>query len=191
MNRKRAIRNVAILALFALIYFAAGKIGLRLAFLNASVTAVWPPTGIALGGLLVLGWRVWPFILLGAFLVNITTTGNPATSLGIALGNTMEGLVGAALVNRFAKGRHAFDRAQDVLKFAVLAAMVATMVSPTFGVTSLALGGFAEWKDFGLIWWTWWIGDAGSTRVSRATTMGVDPHSPILRRSLVMAQGSQ
>lgn len=79
MNRNRAIRNVAILALFAAVYFAAGKLGLQLAFVNASVTAVWPPTGIALGGLLVLGLRVWPFVFLGAFLVNITTTGSIPT----------------------------------------------------------------------------------------------------------------
>jgi integral membrane sensor domain MASE1 len=62
-------------ALLAALYFGAGKLGLTLAFVNASATAVWPPAGIALAAFLVLGYRVWPGILLAAFLVNLTTTG--------------------------------------------------------------------------------------------------------------------
>src|SRR6266480_1004015 len=165
MKRQRIIQEVLVFALFTLLYFAAGKLGLRLAFVNASATAVWPPTGIALGGLLVFGRRVWPWIFLGAFLVNITTAGNVETSLGIALGNTLEGLAGAWLVNRYANGRHAFDRAQDVFKFTVLAAMCATMISPIIGVTTLALGGLAAWSDFGSIWLTWWVGDMSGALV--------------------------
>src|SRR5256885_1758536 len=32
--------------------------------------------------------------------------------------------------------------------------------SATAGVTSLALGGFADWDSYGTIWLTWWLGDA-------------------------------
>ena len=77
-------------ALLAALYFVAGKLGLTLAFVNASATAVWPPAGIALAALLVLGYRVWPGVLLGAFLVNLTTTGGIPSSVGIAVGNTIE-----------------------------------------------------------------------------------------------------
>src|SRR5881296_1116460 len=129
------------------VYFAAGKIGLSLAFVHASATAVWPPTGIALAALLLYGFPVWPAIFLGAFLVNITTAGSVATSIGIATGNTLEGLLGAYLVNRFAHGRNAFDHPRTTFKFAVLAAGISTMVSPTLGVTSQSLGGFASWDN--------------------------------------------
>src|SRR6185369_8861079 len=74
-----------------LAYFLAGKLGLALAVVNASVSPVWPPTGIALASFLLLGPRIWPAILAGAFLVNVTTTGSIATSVGIALGNAIEG----------------------------------------------------------------------------------------------------
>lgn len=151
---------LATLALLAAVYLAAGKLGLMLAFVHASATAVWPPTGIAFAAFLVWGYRVWPGIFLGAFLVNVTTEGSVATSLGIALGNTLEGLLGAYLVNRFANGRSTFDRAQDIFKFAILAGVVSTTASATFGVTSLALGGFASWANYGGIWLTWWLGDA-------------------------------
>jgi diguanylate cyclase (GGDEF)-like protein len=92
--------------------------------------------------------------------VNITTAGSIATSVGIATGNTLEALVGAYLVNRFANGRKSFARAQDTFKFAILAGLLSTTVSATFGATSLSLGGFASWANFRPIWLTWWLGDA-------------------------------
>jgi len=63
-------------------------------------------------------------------------------------------------VRRFAGGRQAFQRAWGVFAFAVLAALVSTLISATCGVTTLALGGLAPWRDYGTIWLVWWLGDA-------------------------------
>jgi signal transduction histidine kinase/integral membrane sensor domain MASE1 len=143
----------------------AGKFGLRLAFVNASATPVWPPTGIALAAVLLFGYRVWPGVLIGAFIANLTTAGSPVSSLGIAIGNTLEALVGAALVTRFANGPRAFERPQDLFKYVLLAGLVATAVSATIGVVTLSLTGYASWNDFGAIWSTWWLGDAGGALI--------------------------
>jgi diguanylate cyclase (GGDEF)-like protein len=156
MTRSDMLKNAATPAGLAVVYFVAGKLG----YVHASATAVWPCTGIAIAALLVFGYRVWPGILIGAFLVNVTTAGSLATSIAIAAGNTLEGLAGCYLVNRFAHGKEAFARAQDIFKFALLAGMVATTVSATIGVATLAEGGFADWASFGSIWCTWWLGDA-------------------------------
>ncbi len=160
----RRFSTLPAIGVLTLIYFIAGKLGLKLAFLHASASPVWPPAGIALAALLLLGYRVWPAIFVGAFLVNATTAGNIATSLGIAAGNTLEAVCGAWLVNRFAGGTRVFDRAQDVFKFA-FAAMLSTLVSPTLGVTTLALGAFAAWASYGSIWTTWWLGDTAGDLV--------------------------
>ena len=160
----RKIPTLPAIGALALIYFVAGKLSLQLAFLHKSASPVWPPAGIALAALLVLGFRVWPALFVGAFLVNLTTLGNIWTSLGIASGNTLEALCGAWLVNRFAGGARVFDRPQDVFKFA-LAALVSTTVSPTFGVSSLAVGGFAQWSSYWPVWLTWWLGDASGVLV--------------------------
>jgi signal transduction histidine kinase/ActR/RegA family two-component response regulator len=157
---KRLASQLALVAGLTLIYVAAGRLGLRLAFVNASATAVWPPTGIALAAFVVLGYRIWPAILLGAFLVNVTTSGDVATSVAIAVGNTLEGLVGAYLVNRLAHGRHVFERARDIFVYVLLACIISTTISATVGVTSLTLSGLAAWADYGPIWLTWWLGDA-------------------------------
>jgi len=154
----RRFSTLPIIGVVTLVYFIAGKLGLKLAFLNDSASAVWPPSGIALAALLLLGYRIWPAILVGAFLVNLTTTADFVTSLGISAGNTLEAVCGASLVNAFARGTHAFDRAQDVFKFA-LAIISSAIIAATCGVTSLALGGFANWANYGAIWITWWLGD--------------------------------
>src|SRR6266478_1221299 len=156
--QSRRFSTLPVVGILTVVYFIAGKLGLKLAFLYASASPVWPPAGIALAALLVLGYRAWPALFVGAFLVNLTTAGNVATSLAIASGNTLEALCGAWLVNRFAGGTTVFDRPQGVFKFA-LAAGVSTIISPAFGLTSLALAGFADWTNYGAIWLTWWLGD--------------------------------
>src|SRR6266536_317014 len=157
--QSRRFSGLPLIGILAVIYFIAGKLGLMLASLHASASPVWPPAGIALAGLLLLGYRAWPGIFIGAFLVNVTTAGNVATSFAIATGNTLEALVGAWLVNRFASGTNVFDRLQGVFKFA-LAAGISAIISPAFGVTSLGVAGFADWANYGAIWLTWWLGDA-------------------------------
>ena len=156
----RFFKDLAAVVVVAVGYFLAGKLGLRLAFANASATAVWPPTGIALAAFLLIGYRAWPGILVAAFLTNITTAGGIATSASIALGNILEGMVGAYLVNHFAGGLRSFERTRDILKFVFCGAALSTLVSAICGATSLALGGLAKWSDYGTILLTWWLGDA-------------------------------
>ena len=141
-------------------YVAAGMFGLSLATVNKSASAVWPPTGIALAAFLLLGYRVWPGIFAGAFIVNIMTAGTVATSLGIAAGNTLEGVLGCYLVRRFAGGVHAFDQPSTIFGFTALAGVVATAVSAAVGVTTLLLGGLARAADASAVLATWWLGDA-------------------------------
>jgi diguanylate cyclase (GGDEF)-like protein/PAS domain S-box-containing protein len=162
MVRSRFLRDAPAAAALGAVYFVAGKLGLKLAIVHASATAVWPCTGIALAAFLLLGFRVWPGIWLGAFLLNLTTAGSVFTSVAIATGNTLEGVLGVYLVDKYARGQNAFHRAQDTFKFAFLAGMLSTAVSATFGVTSLMLGGFANLANYGPIWSTWWLGDAAS-----------------------------
>src|SRR6266853_1588594 len=126
--QSRTFSGLPVVGLLTLVYFIAGKFGLILASLHASASPVWPPAGIAL-----------------------------AASLAIASGNTLEAICGAWLINRLAGGTTVFDRPQGVVKFA-LAAVVSTVISPAVGVTSLVLGGFADWANFGAIWLTWWLG---------------------------------
>src|SRR5262252_3013657 len=143
----------------SVIYFYAAKLGLSLAFLNESVSPVWPPTGIAIAAVLWLGYRISPAILLSAFLANLATGEAAGTAAGIALGNTVEALLAAFLVRRFVGLHSPFYRIRDVLKFVVVAAILSPMISATIGNLSLCIGGAASWSNFRSLWFTWWIGD--------------------------------
>jgi signal transduction histidine kinase/integral membrane sensor domain MASE1/CheY-like chemotaxis protein len=83
-----------------------------------------------------------------------------ATTLAIATGNALEALLAVWAVNRFANGAKTFERARNIFKFVLLAPILSTTVSATFGVTSLTLGGFAPWDRYAAVWLTWWLGDA-------------------------------
>lgn len=163
--RRSVAARVGIAAVVAVIYLVAGKLGLMLAVVHPNATAVWAPSGIALAAFLRLGYGVWPAIFVAAFLVNVTTAGSIATSIGIALGNTLEGLVGSYLVRRFAGGLAVFERPSDVVRFTGVAALISTMVSATIGVSTLALAGYAGWDSYPSIWLTWWLGDAAGALV--------------------------
>ncbi|MEY2577576.1 MAG: hypothetical protein QOI49_400, partial [Verrucomicrobiota bacterium] len=180
-DHSRRFRTLLIAGIFAVAYFVAGKLSLKLAFLHASASPVWPPAGIALAALLLFGIRLWPAIFIGAFLVNLTTAGNVFTSLGIATGNTLEAVIGAWLIQRFAGGLRVFERAYDVFKFA-LAAALSALVSPTIGLTGLALAGFATWATYPDIWLTWWLGDLGGV-VMFAPLLVLWLAQPLLRRN--------
>jgi integral membrane sensor domain MASE1 len=144
-------------ALLAAAYYGSAKLGLALAYENSSVTAVWAPTGLALGALLVGGYRLWPGVALGALLAN-TWTGVPLeTVLGITTGNTLEALAGAWLL-RSAGMRLDLKRVQDVVLL-TLAAVLSTLVSATIGVASLRVGDSVVAEDIPSVWRTWWLGD--------------------------------
>lgn len=158
-------RHYALIIGLTLVYFLAGRAGLHFfGLLHPSASAIWIPTGIAIASLLTFGYRVWPAIFTGAFLVNLTTQGSLITSIGVAAGNTLEGVVAAYLVGRFAGGTAVFAHASDLFRFAGVA-VLATTVSATIGVMSLTLGGYAPAADFGAIWFTWWLGDAAGAIV--------------------------
>ena len=149
----------------AVIYFISARLGLELAFVSPYATAVWPPTGLAIAALLLLGYGLWPGIALGAFLINVTMGGSLIIGAGIAVGNTLEALAAAYLITIYAHGRRAFERPQDVFRFVVLAALASTTISASVGVTTLGLTGAAAWSDVGPIWLTWWLGDAAGALV--------------------------
>lgn len=151
--------QLALLIVVAVLYQAAAKLGLSLAFLNASVSPVWPPTGVAIAGILLLGYRISPAIFVGALVANMATGLPIATAGAIAVGNTLEALAAGFLIHRFVGLQSPFYRARDVLKFVFLAVLLGSMVSATIGNASLCLGGAAAWANFGSLWLTWWIGD--------------------------------
>ena len=143
----------------ALLYYGGASLGLRLAFEKTNASPVWPSSGIALAAVLLLGYRVWPGIMLGAFLANVvgflanqaaSALTVVAVSLAISVGNTLEAVVGAFLLHRLVGTRNPFYRAQDGFWFTAVA-LLACVVSPSVGTTSVSLAGIGPPAVYGTI----------------------------------------
>ncbi|HMH43171.1 MAG TPA: MASE1 domain-containing protein, partial [Pyrinomonadaceae bacterium] len=163
MSKRKTIfilKDVAIVAGVGIVYFLGAKLGLSLAYANASVTPVWPPTGLAIAAVLWLGYRATPGVFLGALAANyLLTDVSFATTSVISVGNTLEAVVAVYLLGRFVEARNPFNRAFDVLKFVVFAAVISTAVAATIGNVALCVSGHENWGDFSRLWLTWWSGD--------------------------------
>ena len=144
--------------LLAAVYIVAGRLSLLLAFANANASPVWPPTGLAIGALLVLGLRAWPAIAVGAFIVNLTNSGDVVAAFLIAVGNTLEAVAAAWLTLRYARGRAAFNSTRNVLRFVAISANASTIAASIGTVTVVGIG-LGPAADAGNIWLTWWLGD--------------------------------
>src|SRR5439155_5684506 len=129
-------------------YFLAGKLALLLAIPPGYATATWPAAGIALAGVLHWGYRVWPGIVLGSFLVNVWTSLDSARPFeamalpaGIGAGAALQAVVGAWLVRRSLGLPIALNDEKDIGKFLFLGGPVSCLVNATVGVGSLILWG--------------------------------------------------
>jgi diguanylate cyclase (GGDEF)-like protein len=150
--------GVTLLAL-TLGYFLAARFGLWLATtMNSTVSAVWPASGLAIAALLLLGWRYWPAILLGAFFASLFIF--PwYVALAVGVGCSLEALAALWLLNRSSAFHTALDRVQDVVKLAFFAAPLACAVSASVGVAALAAAHLLPPDELARGWFIWWMGD--------------------------------
>ena len=147
----------------SVVYFVLAKIGLTLASINSSTSAIWPATGFALAAALIWGYRVGPAVLVASFAANVTNVGSIYAATAIALGNTLEALVAAWLINRWCDGRETFATTTGVAKFA-LVCVSSTIISATIGIGSLIFSGDAP-TPLAVAWMTWWLGDLAGALV--------------------------
>ncbi|HET9386600.1 MAG TPA: MASE1 domain-containing protein [Gemmatimonadales bacterium] len=139
-------------------YVAVARLGLQLDPVSRFATFVWPPTGLSLAALLLFGSRLWPGVALGAVVANVLTGAPLLVAGGIAVGNTLEALIGASALSRIPRFRRGLDRVVDVLAL-IGVALASSLVSATIGVARLSLGGVLAAGQGAATWMAWWQGD--------------------------------
>ncbi|MFA5825527.1 MAG: MASE1 domain-containing protein, partial [Gallionellaceae bacterium] len=145
--------------LLALAYFITAQIGLSLSLLERSVTVFWPPSGIALAVLLLYGYRLWPGVLIGSFCAN-ALSGLPVLAvLGMASGSTLEALLGAYLLHRYARFNVDLSEARDIFRLMWRGGILSTLLSAVIGVLCLKWAGAIQWAQYGRTMLVWWMGD--------------------------------
>jgi integral membrane sensor domain MASE1 len=141
---KSSLNYGILMTVTAVVYFMAARLSLLLAVGNTNASSVWPPSGIALAVILLWGYRMGPAIFTGALFANILALKGIGTepvyyvsaSFVTAMGNMLEGVIGAYLIRRFSAMEHPFGTIRDLLLFIILGSLVSTMASATTGVGS-------------------------------------------------------
>ena len=144
----------------ALSYFVAGRLGLVVPFTSGNVSPVWPASGIALAAVLLGGYRIWPGIALGAFLVNLLSPIPHVAAIGLAVGNTLAAVTGAFLLRRIPAYAPSLTRLRDVIGLIGLGALASPIVSASVGVAVLFSTHVHPWSAIPLAWFIYWLGDA-------------------------------
>ncbi|MFZ0178769.1 MAG: MASE1 domain-containing protein [Candidatus Dormiibacterota bacterium] len=151
--------HLLLVAAVAVAYLIGARLGLQLAFANRNVTAVWPPTGIAVAALLLFGLGALPGVAIGGFLANLTNGAGLEAAALITVGNTLAPLAAGLLLTRVLAMRHDLARVRDVTAL-VVAGLVSMTISATLGTVALLVSGGLSPADYGATWTTWWIGDS-------------------------------
>lgn len=165
------------LAVVALAYWSTARFSLNLALVHGQVTPIWPPTGIALVAILVLGRRVWPAVFAAALAVNLPIGPSPLGAVFIAAGNTLAPLVAAELL-RLVGFRLELDRLRDAAAIIGLGALVGMTVSATIGTSVLVQSGSVPASNFLSTWAVWWVGDAMGVLLVAPFLLALLPKSP-------------
>ncbi len=149
--------GITLLTLTA-VYFGTGHFGLSLGAFSGFATLVWLPSAIAVVSLFLWGYRLWPAITLGTFLVDFFAGAPLLVVVGTSIGSTLEAVVCTALLKR-ERVHTTLDSLHDVLVLVLVAAPISAFISATIGVSSLSLGGSIVWAGAYGTWRAWWLGD--------------------------------
>jgi diguanylate cyclase (GGDEF)-like protein len=151
-------------------YFLSAKLGLQFAFLKGNVTLIWPPSGIALAAILLMGPGAIPGIMLGAFSATYSTGAPFLFSLVTAIGNPLAAIIPFFLIIKFSSFRPQLDDLTSVFSLLLFGALVGPLFSATVGSAGILLSNMGTWSNILETWFKWWLGDA----------MGVIVFSPLL-----------
>lgn len=144
------------------VYLLLATIGMSLALHR--ISPVWPPSGIAIGALLIGGYSIWPGIWLGSFLANfLYSVGTDNLSFlmltQMAVGAVLEAVVGAYFFKKYIPNFITLPKPKDVALFVLLIVFLSSFISAVNGSLILSYH-YDDWALFGNTLITWWLGDA-------------------------------
>jgi len=157
------LQRALAIALVAVLYFFLGYLGLL--YRQPEAALVFPPAGIAVAAPLIFGFRVWPGVFLGAWFLGLTAGNDPLTVTVVAMGETLEGLGAAWLINRYAGGARFYERPGHIIRFVLLAGVLSPLLCPPFGIASTSVRSLAFWVHEPLTLAVWWLGEMTSVLV--------------------------
>jgi signal transduction histidine kinase/class 3 adenylate cyclase len=157
----------------AIAYYITAELSFTLASLPGNVTAVWPTSGIALAAILIWGYPIGIGLLIGSFAIELKTNGLNRTGLVLTLITASAPVLAALIGAYWVKATHnpyPLRRVKHTVYLLALGGVLSTLFDALIGCIGLCLTGEAPWSSFGIIFFSWWMGD----------TMGVFIITPLL-----------
>lgn len=156
LNHMRWLSTILVLAA---VYTLSARLSAWFSFDSSVIPPVSLHSGIALGAIWVLGFRAWPGVVLGVFAVNLNLTSTYSflsllNILVLALGQSLEAVIGVYLLKRLTRTQHPFDEPQNIYK-SILAVSIACLLGAGINST-LQLKVYApastQWLDVVMEW---------------------------------------
>jgi len=151
--------------LLAALYVIGGVLGNRSSFMGGTVALVWPPSGIALAGILLFGYRMWWGVAIGAWVFTLAQGSRFGSPFGFftistAIGNTVGAIVCAYLLERFVGFQNSMERLKHAIGFIVFACFLGTTVNATFNAMGLCFSHMLAWDQLFTNVVVWWVPNA-------------------------------
>ena len=161
------------LVIVGVVYFALANAGSTIAAIYSNAMPIWMPAGFALAAVLLFGIRVWPAICVAAIAVGPPTdvadaavANSTLMSSAIAIGNTLQAVVGGYLINIWSHGRGTFDTPTGTVKFALVGLGPGSLIGAAIGIGSLYLAGYVnDGANVAALAVVWWLRDAAGILV--------------------------
>jgi len=170
IDKNLVLRRLAEILALAILYFLTAKIGQLIAVPPGNVTPLWIPSGIILAAVLLRGYWIWPGIFIGAFVGNVSSyiDFESVSNIGLSiftgcmngLGDSLGAVLGAWLIRLYTDSNKPLHMSAHIAVFLIAGVLLGSVISASFGVTSLAIAGFVEWSNYAFTWVTWCVGDA-------------------------------
>ncbi len=151
----------------ALLYYVFARLGYFLAFEHNNALPTWPPSGIAFALIILLGRSSWPGITIGALVANIMAYWNapslPAQTIitissMIAIGSTLEAVMGNYLVKGWIKDRYPFKNTKNAFRF-LFVTMLMCFVGAGVGTLTLYFNNVGLLENILRTGFSWWVGN--------------------------------
>jgi len=153
--------NLAAAALYFLLGLAVGH---YFAAYGLFPAPIWLPSSVAVVAAILGGWRFFPGLFLGSFLINYSYFDSSLLVAGlISVTNAAGPILAVQLMRRWRPQERLFSSFTGVVAFILCAVILHPAITATGGTLALNIGGAWDLTAMTGTWASWWLCDSGGT----------------------------
>ena len=169
-GRKLTEFYIVQIVLLGLAYYIATRLSLAIQIEPENISPIFLGAGVALAGILIGGYRLWPGVVLGGLFVNFphilvwldigfnhTSTLINATIVSAA---TLQALCGAWLIKRFFPYPNPIETFKEIISLLLIGGPLSCIIGATFIVGMMSFTGSEPSTYYFYKWFEWWFGDS-------------------------------